>query len=943
MPRESDEARRALYADVKMPLHGEFTVTGVPGTKKYVIMPPGDVQDRKMLQQLLQLWGLQKPNLIMQSNDNVTVGSALVTEEMLQDLEDFQQMDAVVKDDAGDKGSSPGTGDPGVLGSTMAKHLESRLVQTLGCVMVAADMTNSWFLSKGYHFTNHIMVEEAMARTKASPTVVVVDDLARYFDPLVEREYTIILTGDGATNTPSLGLAKVLEVLTKQFPSTEGVTFQLTAADQMASSASSPAPGGSGGSPSSWTGKLQVSEDRHMKLGSKTLKQALVENLGEGFTSEQVQVSGGHWNPHGGKARTAMQVLLAGARPWKQNTKDPVQVDFPPEALWRSSERHGPNQLFCNWPWVGGSHYVFTLDPETFNDASLGPSGFILIGGYYSRTKRSIEECINQSKPCILITNTGGETQEYAQLLNAVLQKGTTGVSADTLQQHAQEFLDAALRGQRRVVHTRKHLSKADVLAIIDKHCEIPWLFRERIISVNPLRESPQEILNRLSQCFASTYTNTYEVGAGPADREAVLSSWRLHRHLVANATVHRRRGNAFALLSIALTCLSSSAAIVHTYLKSLGEAELRGLQVSVWLEGAPLHFSTETWMRAMRYLVLILPAVGTLITGIIAFGGWQGKWAALQMAAQRLVTEIYRFRMRVDCYSLQLEEVREDNVSVLMHRSRSLFTKRTQAILQQVTQEDLRTDALEFSGIAQEEELRNHVARSVYSSAAPAASFFLRGPRRASKEAGALRVEDRSARESDTYLLLDDEAAAEGGSGNSATEEDDYVSTLSNEAYFESRVRRLLKLFARKAPRLNFFFVTLQFLVLLCSSLATILAALELETWLPIAVSFAVVFQSLLVHYNLKHWLSGTTSGMGQLQALEMQWSALGAVDRRLMSTRETLTSICEEAALQVVSAETGVVAAPSRRMGGITEGMSSRAGKEKDFQALEMAPGKR
>merc|ERR1712151_86647 len=141
-------------------------------------------------------------------------------------------------------------------------------------------------------------------------------------------------------------------------------------------------------------------------------------------------------------------------------------------------------------------------------------------------------------------------------------------------------------------------------------------------------------------------------------------------------------------------------------------------------------------------------------------------------MASHRIVAEIYKFRMHVGDYSVQRSESRDsnnDNVSVMMHRTRTLFTKRLRSIIEQVTQDDLKSDALELNdtdGV----QLQAHVNLSVYESSSGAAKYPVRD----------LKLSDGC----DVQLLMDAERAT--------AEEDDFVTTLSNEGYFELRVRRL-------------------------------------------------------------------------------------------------------------------------------------------------------
>merc|ERR1712007_401178 len=66
----------------------------------------------------------------------------------------------------------------------------------------------------------------------------------------------------------------------------------------------------------------------------------------------------------------------------------------------------------------------------------------------------------------------------------------------------------------------------------------------------------------------------------------------------------------------------------------------------------------------------------------------------------------------------------------------------------------------------------------------------------------------------------------------------ENYLSGLSNELYVKTRVQPLLKLCNLQAPRLSCMHNLLNLLVITFSSVATVMGALEMQTWVPLAVS---------------------------------------------------------------------------------------------------------
>jgi hypothetical protein len=75
-------------------------------------------------------------------------------------------------------------------------------------------------------------------------------------------------------------------------------------------------------------------------------------------------------------------------------------------------------------------------------------------------------------------------------------------------------------------------LSLADVFQIIDLYCDNPRLFQKIVVSVNPLNDTPDAIVKAVTLSFARAIMESREVGAGDADKKAVVQSWRFHSQL---------------------------------------------------------------------------------------------------------------------------------------------------------------------------------------------------------------------------------------------------------------------------------------------------------------------------------------------------------------------------------------------------------------------------
>jgi hypothetical protein len=72
----------------------------------------------------------------------------------------------------------------------------------------------------------------------------------------------------------------------------------------------------------------------------------------------------------------------------------------------------------------------------------------------------------------------------------------------------------------------------ADVVQIIDLYCDNPRLFQKIVVTVNPLNDTPDAIVRAMTLSFARSSMEAGEVGAGDADKKAVVQSWRFHFQL---------------------------------------------------------------------------------------------------------------------------------------------------------------------------------------------------------------------------------------------------------------------------------------------------------------------------------------------------------------------------------------------------------------------------
>jgi hypothetical protein len=375
------------------------------------------------------------------------------------------------------------------------------------------------------------------------------------------------------------------------------------------------------------------------------------------------------------------------------------------------------------------THHVFTQNPKEFAEKELGPTGNIFSGGNsVVGCKRLMIDAMRNGEACIFLDNTGGESQELARLINFIQDQErhweapVDGRPFDaTRDLNIREMLAHAKLGQTKIPEKNRggwmnHLTNEDVLTVCDLYSERRDLFNETIIVVNPLKESPDEVLTRLAKCIASVQATSNEVGAGPADHNAIFDAWRVHKTLVDTASRRRVSADRLAAVAIIVTFMATATAILDGWIKSQVESEE---ETPHWLEG----WEGGAGDQAIRAGVIILPAVGGLIASVIAEGSYLDKWATNHLAAVRVRGELYRFRMRVGRYSITGHQSGGDgdasDVSSRMLRARQAFSARIQSLTRETMGQQLGESlgTLQKTGNKEQDgvELHTHVMASHY------------------------------------------------------------------------------------------------------------------------------------------------------------------------------------------------------------------------------------
>lgn len=151
-------------------LHGEFVLNGQ--LRKYAFMTKEGANSKIELGRLLSVWKLGFPNLVVQLNGHNCRTENFVTDEMISDVDEFKMLKERIGGDS-------------VTREAINDHVINRVKSMLSNVAVACDMTNSWILHRGIPSMNHILMQDALQSSKATPVIVSVDAWDLQYSPEV--------------------------------------------------------------------------------------------------------------------------------------------------------------------------------------------------------------------------------------------------------------------------------------------------------------------------------------------------------------------------------------------------------------------------------------------------------------------------------------------------------------------------------------------------------------------------------------------------------------------------------------------------------------------------------------------------------------------------------------------------------------------------------------
>lgn len=591
-----------------------------------------------------------------------------------------------------------------------------------------------------------------------------------------------------------------------------------------------------------------------------------------------------------------------------------------------------------------GTHYVIfeNASNSTFAMESNGVPwsvGSIFANGGNLSFDR-IQESLSSGTPTVMLYNTGGVTQTFGAMYNWCVTSRV--VLEDECHRKGTDFNSAVIH-RTCVVSKEPWTKKFGVSTVSQLHNLVkraPEHMRRSVAVVDVLHDDPEQVVDTVTGCFASGTNGLPELGLGAAEEDCLLHAWKTHMTFTKNAAIFRKGADIFFFLSLGLTLLSATVAVLITK-----EDYTQSIQSELALE----DFDVTSFLKR---LLLIIPITTSVFAAINGKKRYLQKWATLKTAAAQIVAEIYAFRNDVLEYDPQWsssenegEDEEDDDhgkeegggqTNGDIFNPREVFVKRFQEInkyaLDSVGETSLKlppTSKLDFRNAAQKETfkllLRQYVPAEVLGGHGKRQSKdgsdvankgrFPWLPRRSSKKKNH-PVSSIVPSEGDLHeIAVDDDF-------DDISLVDDFVSPMTIETYIECRAKHLLKLLESTAPPLAAKLSNLEMMIIVVGTIGTLLAALDKARWVAITVAAGTSTMNVMQHGMYQQRLASTNSALRELNNNQILMDSLSIVSKRTQEMKGRCVNVVETAILETVSAWTGMTARPSVQ---VSEGKKS------------------
>ena len=388
-----------------------------------------------------------------------------------------------------------------------------------------------------------------------------------------------------------------------------------------------------------------------------------------------------------------------------------------------------------------GSHYVLLGDKRSrFPADSLAPVGSVCAHGGAGMYPR-LRDLIHRGTPTVMLYNSGGVTHSFASVHNAIMNPppedatktqhelkkrrhgkskrngaqltahDTSGEDQANAKSEAERILELV---QGQIVSNEpwaRSFGIPEIMKLTQVNTQEPRLFKKTVVVADLVHDSPEDMLAIVSGCFANMDMVSLELGHGNANLKVTFEAWRRHLSLYENSRHLHLYGDVLEIVVIIVSLITGALSVIFASLPKPCPTAVGVRPGSVIIDSCPLDIPAHgLTAKDIKQGMVILPIMSALLLTVQASLGWKNKASACDYGAVCIVSEIYKFRVKVLGYSSADHEQPadsddDDDAAVasplcesVAHRSRSVFVDRvTKAFDNTVSQGG--TVALRYGG----------------------------------------------------------------------------------------------------------------------------------------------------------------------------------------------------------------------------------------------------
>lgn len=532
----------------------------------------------------------------------------------------------------------------------------------------------------------------------------------------------------------------------------------------------------------------------------------------------------------------------------------------------------------------------------------LGNFGSLFVGGRSGNVVKRMMSCFKAGEACVIVANTGGSCNSCACIVQAI---------ASLINEDSKLYHDVAMLADKKHMphnveqrlanvspllllnHVNKeaHQDQGEgglfqvehISFVLDLARSRPTYFLENVKVVDPLVDTPETCIERLSVCLSNTFV-ALEFGASTTHLDAVLEAWRNHRELTHTAQQMRR----YATILTYLGALSSWLAIVTSLILSeIEDCNFRPETIVCEIERTFQGNSTvpRSNVAFVQSIIVFFPLFGGLVGAMTSVFAFQEKWADLHLRAAQLIREIYLFRAGLGLYDSSVTNEGE-NAAQASKRVRQHFVSRVSNLYRSALHGKLQDDSFDCPGHMQKEEMADYILTELYG--------YRSDPnfRKPQQDTDYVRMEDMEVKSPDELKALDD-----------------FVSPISAEVYYQTRLLPLHMKYKKSAPALARQHKRNNLILVILSFSASMLGAFKYSAWIPTVVGLSSMLVFLNQFHGARAQLLVTNAARGTLRDMEIQWVSSSRMERRTLSTKRNLVMTVESQELAVAQAIAGSV----------------------------------